>query len=85
MYLINQVRALLKATFVPFMLLSIDPLVYIVHAYDAKESALHERHVHMEPSVGLRQRAALNRDGEWVTCMLWCASCVDPPSPPPLS
>lgn len=55
------------------MLVFIDPIVYIVHAYDAKEPTFHERHVRMERSIGWEQSAARLRDGEWV--------CVVP-SPP---
>ncbi|XP_061598673.1 epsilon-sarcoglycan isoform X2 [Cololabis saira] len=36
--------------------------VYIVHAYAATRSALHERNVHTEPSKVLRLRAAWHRD-----------------------
>lgn len=60
----------LKDPLVPFMLVLIDPIVFIVHAYDAKHTALHERYVHMERSVGLKQRTALYRDGEWVCAVV---------------
>lgn len=60
----------LKDTLVPLMLLFVDPIVYIVHAYDAKHTALHERNVHMERSMGLKQRTALYRDGEWVCAVV---------------
>ena len=53
-----------------FMLSLIDPLVYIVYAYDAKETALRERNVHMGPSLSLKQRATLYRDGEWVCAVV---------------
>lgn len=52
------------------MLSFIDPIVYIVHAYDAKDSALQERNVHMERSMGLKLKTALYRDGEWVCAVV---------------
>lgn len=55
---------LLKDTLVSCMLLFIDPIVYIVHAYDATRSALHERNARLEPAVALRQKTALFKDGE---------------------
>lgn len=54
---------------VPFMLLFIDPIVYVAHAY-AKDTALHERNVRMERSLGLKGRTALYRDGEWVCAVV---------------
>lgn len=48
------------------MLLFIDPIVYIVHAYDVRHSALRERSVHVKQE--------LCRDGEWV-----CAAELSPP------
>lgn len=60
----------MKDALVPFMLSFIDPIVYIVHAYDAKDSALQERNVHMERSMGLKLKTALYRDGEWVCAVV---------------
>lgn len=59
-----------KKKLVPFMLLSIDPVVCTVHAYDTKHSALHGRNVRVEQSVALKQRAAVSRDGEWVCAVV---------------
>lgn len=52
------------------MLLSIDPVVCTVHAYDTKHSALHGRNVRVEQSVALKHRAAVSRDGEWVCAVV---------------
>lgn len=52
------------------MLLSIDPVVCTVHAYDTEHSALHARNVRVEQSVALKQRAAVSRDGEWVCAVV---------------
>lgn len=60
----------LKDTLVPFTILFIDPVVYIVHACDARHMALPERNVLMERSMGLKQRTALYRDGEWVCAVV---------------
>lgn len=57
-------------TKLPFMLLFIDPIVYIVHAFDAKDTALHEGNVHMERSMGLKHRTAVYKDGEWVCAVV---------------
>lgn len=55
--------------FLPFavIIIIIDPIVYSVHACGA---ALHEPKVHMERSMGLKQRTPLYRDGE---CVCVCA------------
>lgn len=55
------------------MLVFIDPIVYIVHAYEAREPNFHERHVRTERSIGWQQSAARYRDGE-------CVCVVLPPS-----
>lgn len=68
----------LEDTLAPFMLLFIDPIVYIVHAYDAKDTALHERNVHTERSMGLKLRTALYRDGEWVCAVVHFMCCPLP-------
>lgn len=60
------------------MLSFIDPIVYIVHACDANDSGSHERNVHMERSMGLKQRTALYRDGEWVCTVLPFVGCLLP-------
>lgn len=52
------------------MLLSIDPVVCTVHAYDTKHSALHGRNVRVEQSVALKQRATVSRDGKWVCAVV---------------
>lgn len=62
------------------MLSFIDPIVCIVHACDAKDSGLHTRNVHLERSMGLKQRTALYSDGEWVCTVLWAvfSPCHNP-------
>ena len=55
---------LLKDILVLCMLLFIDPIVYIVHAYDATRNTLHERNVRTERSKAVRQRTAAYKDGE---------------------
>lgn len=62
------------------MLLFIDPIVFIVHAYDVKHDTFHERNAHKELS-GLKQRTALDRDGEWVCAVVHFTCWPSVPSP----
>lgn len=52
------------------MLLSVAPVVYVVHARGATRMALPGRNALIERSVGLKQRKALYRDGEWVCAVV---------------
>ena len=50
-----------------------------VDAFDAKHNDLHERNVHVEHSIGLKQRTLLHRDGESVCVCAYTHSVVHIP------
>lgn len=63
------------------MFLFIDPVIYFVHGCDAKYNDLHDSVVHMERSMGGKQRTAFYRDGEWVCAVVQFLCWPAVPSP----